>query len=193
MKKPISLKFTTKDLTQFMQNDFLETQEKQEMVSVGEISDAMLSEKTYIKDLYETLDRGKKETDGDFFIEVIRTHEGGYRKGFRRRQFWTHSCSTPTPGSAIYQYTRTEDKLDLLWDLPVTTACAFAYKHRKELPIEGMSNVLKTILDYYDGTLLKRAKKINGEYDGKGSAVIRIVNDERIELERERNYTRKHS
>lgn len=181
------------DLTRHMQQDFIETQEKQEKVSVGELSKAMLSEKTYIKDLYATLARGKKEVEGDFFIEVIRTHEGGYRKGFRRRQFWTYSCSTPTPGSAIYQYTRKDDKLDLLWDLPVTAACAFAYRNRKELPIEGTSRVLKTILDYYDGTLLKRSKKMNGEYDGKGTAVIRIASDERIELERERNYTRKYA
>jgi len=186
--KPISLKFSTADLTQHMQLDFLETQEKQEMVSVSEISQAMLSEKTYIKDLYETLARGKKATEGDFFIEVIRTHEPGRRKMFRRRQFWTNSCSTPTPGSAIYQYTRADDKLDLLWDLPPTTACAWAFRNKKELTLTGMGNVLPMIMDYYDGTLLKRAKKINGEYDGKGSAVIRICNDERIELERERNH-----
>jgi len=192
MTKPLTLKFTTGDLTRHMQHDFLETQEKQEMVSVGELSAAMTSEKTYGKDLFATVDRGKKETDGDFFVEVIRTHEPGYRTGFRRRQFWTYSCSTPTPCSAIYHYTREDDTLRLLWDLPVTTACAFAFRNKQELSLSGVGEALRTILDYYDGTLLKRSKKINGEYDGKGSAVIRIASDERIELERERNYTRKY-
>lgn len=191
MTKRTTLHFTTEDLTRQMQRDFLQSTDKQEMVSIGQLSEAMTSENTYLKDIFRVVERAKKLTDGDFFVEVIRTVEPGYRQMFRRSQFWTYACSTPQPATAIYHYHRKEEMLDLLWDLPPSNTINMVMRDPNRFPTEEIGDVMKYIFDYKNGTLHKRAKKINGEYNGKGSAVIRIVDDERLELERERRKTRR--
>lgn len=162
-KKPVVLKYSADDITNLRRADFLETVDKQEMVSVGELSKAMTAEDKYLKQLFIAVDKGKKSTEGDFYIEVVTNLELINRKARKTKFIVRKTCAPPLSGSAVYKFTRKEEKLDLLWVLPVKRACEFMYRNRLNINPVGTAHAMQYILDYYDGTLLKIAQKENGE------------------------------
>lgn len=158
-KKPFAFRTNTKQIVQNMQRDFEELTTKQEMVTVEELRREI--EKNYIKDLYSFLEKGKKECSDDFIIEVFRWHEVGDRKIWRKRLTQMLLVpSRPRPGRAYYYYDASEDILKFLWDLPPKSACKKAYANRFLLGVQ-IPDAIKTIIDYYDGTLERRAEEIN--------------------------------
>lgn len=162
VKKP-TLTLTTKDLITGMQNDFLEATEKQTMVPISEVSGHMLTGKDkYWNNLVKCMNRGKKALNGDFFIEVIRQLEVFQRKTVKTKYLYTPLMSTPRPGSAYYKYTRKDDRLDFLWDLPVIRACEIVYHNRVALALEN-KELVDTVTDYYSGKLFYRQELLNEE------------------------------
>lgn len=157
-QKPFTYRSTTKDITANMARDFNEITTKQEMVTVGEMSREQ--SKSYMPRLYAFLQKGKKRYSDDFIIEVNRWHEVGDRKVTRYRYRQILALPTPRPCRAYYYYDASEDTLDLLWDLPPAKACEWAFNNKVIVGLQ-MPTVMKTILDYYDGTLVKRADEIN--------------------------------
>lgn len=157
-KKPFVFRTDSKQITANMQRDFNELTTKQEMVSVGEMSTER--GKTYMPRLYSFLEKCKQRFADDFIIEVERWQEVADRKVIRYRYRQALALPTPRPGRAYYYYDASTQTLDLLWDLPPKKACEWAYNNRTLVGLQH-SDALKTILDYYDGTLTRKADEIN--------------------------------
>ncbi len=171
-----------------MRNSFLMTVDKQEGIPVGELSKQFTNQ--YLKDLATCAERGKKHTAGDFYIESIVQVEALLNFTRKRKWIWLNACPTPTPGSAVWKYIKAQDQVEVVWDLPVKRACEWMMSN-KAIITPDCYEVMNMVISYYDGSLLQKAMKINGELDGKGSSVIRIVDDETVE--RARSYTNRNT
>lgn len=173
-KPPFNRAFTfrtdTKNVTDNIRRDFQEVTEKQEMTTVGELSGEKA--KHYLPRLFTFLEKCKKQFNDDFIIEVHQWHEVGDRKVTRLRLRQTLALPTPRPGRAYYYYDSKNDCLDFLWDLPPEKACEWAYKNRMTVGTQ-MPNAMRTILDYYDGTLVKKADEINKKIADHRSSYVR--------------------
>lgn len=180
-KKVPHLTLTMDDIVTGMRNDFLEVVGKKEFIPIGELNKVLINDPNgYSKALDGRIEYGKSFYTGNFYIEVVSTIDPMRRTLLRRLHVARKTCATPTPGHAVWKYDRKDDRIFLLWDLPVEKSCRWLYLHRFELP-PSENKILKVILDFYDGTLEARARKENNEIDD--GATHRIITDER-EFER---------
>jgi len=148
--------------------------------TVGKISSKLLNQKfdtrdpielerelhkDYEQNIYECLERGKKDiTTGDFFIVLETKKERLLENVVRNYFFYRKTCPTPNTDQTVYHYHRSEDHIEFLWVIPSKDTCELFRNHVLEIaPNERV--LLKYVLDYYDGTLLRLAKKLNGEKD----------------------------
>lgn len=170
IKKPFTYRTDTQQVIKNMQRDFLLDVDKQEMVSVGELAHAKA--KDYMKRLLSFLDKCTAHYKEDFFIEVRRWHEVTDRTVTRYKLRQLKALPSPAPGKAYYFYDSKKSELDILWDLPDDGACKFAMRNRFKVGVE-MGTAMKTILEYYDGTLHRKADELNEQ-----------VNKDRVVYER---------
>lgn len=166
-KKPFTFRSDTQIITQNMQRDFEEIITPQELTTVGELSNA--KQVPYLDRLFSFLAKAKKVFSDDFIIEVHQWHEIGDRKVTRIRLRQLLALPTPRPGRSYYYYDSHDDILDLLWDLPPQKACEWAYNNRMTVGTQ-LPHAMTTILDYYDGTLVKKADEINKQIADKRSS-----------------------
>ena len=157
-KKPFVFRTTTKSITDNIRRDFSEVVDKQEMVTVGE----MTAErgKKFMEMLFAFLTKCIGRFNDDFIIEVFRHKEIADRKIDRIKFKQRLAVPTPRPGRSYWYYHANTKELEFLWDLPAKDACKWSYQHRSALLLKHPI-ALKTILDYYDGSLAKRADEIN--------------------------------
>jgi hypothetical protein len=121
--------------------------------------------KDYEQNIYECIERGKKDiTTGDFFIVLETKKERLLENVIRYYFLYRKTCPTPTTAQTVYHYHRSEDRIEFLWVVPSKDTCELFKRHVLEIaPDERL--LLKYVLDYYDDTLLRLAKKLNGEKD----------------------------
>jgi len=72
------------------------------------------------------------------------------------------SCPTPRCEMTAYRYDAFADKVEFLWSLPDLKSC-YAFVSNKDKVTPAEFETLQGILDFFDGTLLKLAKTLNGE------------------------------
>ena len=72
------------------------------------------------------------------------------------------SCPTPVCEMSVYRYDGFTKKIEFLWALPDLKSC-YAFVANKDKVTVAEYGTLQSILDYFDGTLLKLAKTLNGE------------------------------
>ena len=124
---------------------------------------AKINEQDYIKNLFECLETHKQIfKHSDFFVEVLTKKEPLIKNVVRNYFAGRLACPTPFFDQSVYQYHWYDDKLELLWALPVEEACRMYRNYALEVVPEERA-LLGHILDYYDGTLLRLAMKLNGE------------------------------
>jgi hypothetical protein len=153
-----ALDLTSDDLVETMRADFLLSVGKTEDVPVSEVAKELSSK--YLKALTGRIDYGKKTFPGNFFVEVVTRIVPLLHRTLRRTHVARLSCPTPKPGHEVWKYVKKDDRYYLLWSLPVKKSCEVIYRNRFNLLNDPS---LKNILDYYDGTLLHRAKVENNE------------------------------
>lgn len=118
----------------------------------------------YEKNIYECLERGKRECLGDFFIVTITKKEPLLENVLRHYFFYRLSCPTPDYDQTVYRYTRSSDTIDFLWVIPSRETCMTLMENRSRVsPAEY--GLLDYVVKFSDGTLYKRAKKLNGEVE----------------------------
>jgi hypothetical protein len=116
----------------------------------------------YEQNLLERVEDGKKKYISDFFVVVITKRERLMTNVMRNYFFHRISCPTPQWDQAVYSYSIKDDELEFLWVIPSRDACEHLrnnalYVHPDERELLGF------VLDFYDGTLDKLAKSMNGE------------------------------
>jgi len=104
----------------------------------------------------------KKFPNKDFYITVL-TFKDRLLKNVIRNYFITReSCPTPTYDQTVYKYHYKDKKIEFLWCIPARDICLLLMDNALYLdPYEKA--LLKFVLDFKNGTLLKLAKKLNNE------------------------------
>lgn len=114
------------------------------------------------KNIHEAVERGKKDFVSDFFVVVATKREKLLPNVFRNYFMNTLSCPTPNYDQTLYQYTYEGDEIKLLWTIPGREICYFIKDNILSLPKE-QNELIQFVLDFSDGTLMKKAKLLNKE------------------------------
>jgi len=117
-------------------------------------------------------ERGKKLYEGDFYIVVGIKRERLLKNVIRRQIFHRSTCPTPQNDQTVYKYHKNGDRIEFLWVIPSLDTCmTFVNDAHNVAPEEW--DLLKFVLEFEDGTLLKKAKKLNNELTDE-SYIIKI-------------------
>lgn len=119
----------------------------------------------YDKNLFETIDRLKKDWPRqNFYIVVITKRERLMTNVLRNYFMGRLSCPTPDYDQVVYEYDHKIDKINLLWVIPSKDTCTQMLADPLSVPFEERQ-LLRYVLDDADGTLLKLSKTKNGEIE----------------------------
>lgn len=104
---------------------------------------------------------------GNFYIAALLKKEKLLQNVLRNYFVPTISCPTPHFDQTVYLYNYEKDDIEFLWVVPdKETSEIFRENRLKIVPNER--GLLKFVLDYYDGTLFRLAKRLNGESTNPG-------------------------
>lgn len=118
--------------------------------------------KEYEQDVHTCVDNHKSIFPGDFYVVVLRKRERLLQNVFRTFFLGRLSCPTPTFDQTVYKYHRADDAIEFLWVVPDHQTCVvFKLDALRIIPEER--ELLRFVLEYYDGTLDKRAALLNQE------------------------------
>jgi len=116
----------------------------------------------YEKNINECVDRSLKDFDGDFYIIVETEKERLMENVLRNYFFGRQSCPTPSYDQTVYKYDRSAGVVSFLWVVPSKDTCEMMRDNA--LNIAPEERVLRDfVIDFYEGRLMKLAKKLNGE------------------------------
>ncbi len=100
--------------------------------------------------------------DGSFYVVVLTKKERLMDNVLRNYFFSTMYCPTPDFNQSVYKYHHDREQLEYLWTLPDEEVCkAFIANTNYVVPEER--EMLSYILQFYDGSLIKKARQLNGE------------------------------
>ncbi|MGH3054050.1 MAG: hypothetical protein ACRDL7_03615 [Gaiellaceae bacterium] len=140
---------------------YVEIKEKvQDQATAPEFVEAIGND--FMPKLLSMVESDKKKTDRDFFIEAcISMHPllPGTPQFFMISR---HTCPTPFPDRAVFHYNRQKDELAFLWHVPSLKECQYYIENLFNLT-EQERAAAQDVLSYRDGSLLQRAKQLNGE------------------------------
>lgn len=152
--------------------------EKEDRKTIGALSQELLAKEqdtddavelqreiqgdSYEVELLAAVDRGKKKYFSDFYVVPINQRFRLLPNVIRTYFIDRISCPTPDYDQAVYKYTRKEDKVEFLWVIPDKHTCEYMHTHALEVDAE-QRELLNFVLDFYDGTLLQKARKLNRE------------------------------
>lgn len=141
-------------------HDILSNETGSEKVNAQELRRE--AQKDYVKLLYDAVEDGKKAFPEDFFLEAITINYKVLARTINSKIVIRKTAPTPTYDSTAYHYHRLSDHLEFLWVVPSKEACRHLQYHALDVAPE--ERVLRDfVLEYFDGTLLRRCKKLNNE------------------------------
>lgn len=108
------------------------------------------------------VEAGKKKHDGDFFVVVLTKKERLMRNVLRFYYFSRQTCPSPEWDQTVYHYHIGSDHIEYLWTVPSKDTCQYLKDFALELPPDE-HELLRYVFDFDDGTLLNKAKQLNGE------------------------------
>lgn len=116
----------------------------------------------YEINLIETITSGKAIYNHPFYAVVITKKERLMENVLRHYFFHRSTCPTPDYDQAVYRYTPFTDHLEFLWVIPAKDVCY--YLRDNALMVDKKeSDLLKYVLEFFDDTLMIKAKRLNGE------------------------------
>jgi hypothetical protein len=128
--------------------------------SAGEQMEAQLV--NYESNVFDRVAHGKATYPGDFYIVVIAKREKLMPNTFRLYYFHRLTCPTPDYDQTVYRYIRADDRVEFLWVVPAKPVIQEMIANRLELD-SSVSQLLKFVLEFVDGTLDRKARLLNGE------------------------------
>jgi len=145
--------------------------------TVGKISSYLLSRQTetqspidiqreaqkdYFSNLEQSLNQGLKAFAGDFYIVVITKKERLMQNVLRNYFAVRETCPTPDWDQTVWFARRVDQSIDYLWTIPAKDVCEHL-KLNALYVVDAEKQLLNFVLKFEDGSLLKEAKKRNGE------------------------------
>ena len=135
---------------------------------VPEASDAteqmreQLSE--YDQNMVACIEDAKTKYFNDFYIVVITKKERLMPNVIRNYFFSRFTCPTPDYDQTVYKYSKSSDTIEFIWVIPSKQACLYLLNNPLEVKEKEL---LKFTLEFYDGTLAKKALLLNNELEGE--------------------------
>jgi hypothetical protein len=158
-------------LQELMYSDPLK-QDPNVRVNAGEVVDNLHGGENWEKNLLESIERGKKNIKDTFYIAVHFKYEKLIEQLTRDYWFVRRSCPTPTFDQVVYKYDKVKG-LQFLWTLPSREDC-YAYKNNMLFVPDERKDVLRYVLDFFDGNLDELCMRENKE-QGKPGDMVRIL------------------
>lgn len=119
----------------------------------------------YDENIHECVKKHREVFDGDFYVVVITKKERLMKNVLRGYFLARLSCPTPDYDQAVYKYTRADDNLEFLWVVPSADTVKLMRENVHYVPHDKYA-LLGFVLKFIDGTLLREARKLNGEKEG---------------------------
>ncbi len=135
-------------------------QKESHPVDVIEQTNEMLTD--WDKNIEAAIQEGKTKYNYDFYIHVETKQEKLLQNVLRNYFFTRTTCPTPNYDQTIFKYHYKEDIPEFLWVIPSRMACKIIKAGALHLP-EDQKELLGFVMDFDDGTLLKKCKELNGE------------------------------
>ena len=126
--------------------------------------------KDYEKNVFEAVERGKKDFPDDFFVVVITKKEPLMQNVLRHYYFCRLSCPTPDYDQTVYKFKRLTDIVFFVWTIPSRDTCHML-KENKHLVHPSEYGLLDFVLKFDDGTLRRLAKELNGEKEDSSELI----------------------
>jgi hypothetical protein len=122
-------------------------------------------QREYLEELISCVQRSKKDFKGDFFVVVLTKNERVFRNRVLRNIFFPrHSCPTPNYDQSVFKYNSADECLEYIWTIPSQDSCHHLLNN-KHLVVKEEQELLRFVLDFADGTLMKRCMELNNEGD----------------------------
>jgi hypothetical protein len=116
----------------------------------------------YDKNIFECIDAHKGTYKGNFYIVVLTKKERLMQNVIRNYFMARSTCPSPDFDQVVYHYNALDESIEFLWVLPSKDTCEYLKFHMLLLPSE-QKELLGFVLSFYDGSLTKLCKKLNGE------------------------------
>lgn len=131
------------------------------------------AQKKYLDELLIAIERGKKIYGGDFYVEVNTKMEHLMTNVTRNYFVVRSTCPTPFFDQSVFKYDHKEETLTYLWTVPNRDAC-YHLKDNALLVAPEEQQLLQFVLDFFDGTLLAHAQKLNNETSDAQLAFVKV-------------------
>lgn len=118
----------------------------------------------YDKNIFACIEDAKKQYPKDFYVVVLTKKERLMQNVIRNYFMARLTCPTPDYDQVVYRYNFLDESIDFLWVVPSKDTCELLRAHFLEVPPQE-KELLNFILSFYDGSLLKQCKKLNGEQE----------------------------
>ena len=116
----------------------------------------------YDQNMFDCIGDAKNKYPTDFYVTVITKKERLMPNVMRNYFFARHSCPTPDYDQTVYLYTRTDDSIEFLWVIPSKQTCLYMVTNPLEIQEREL---LQFVLDFADGTLMKKSMILNKEIE----------------------------
>lgn len=150
--------------------------QQQDKVDVFEFVNATQAD--FMPRLIEMINRDKQKTDKDFFVEVCIRRNAFMPDVFETYMKSRHTCPTPFYDRSVFQYDRHNDRIIFLWHIPSLEECDYYLQNILHLRPDE-KEAFKDVLDFKEGTLLRKAKQLNSEINDYGIRFFRKDSDGR--------------
>ena len=118
----------------------------------------------YDKNLYECAEKCKRAFSGDSYIVVLTKKERLMQNVIRNYFTGRQSCPTPEWDQVVYHYRRSSEDIIFLWSIPAKDICEWMMQNPWLLATEE-KELYSFVTQFYDGTLLLKAKQLNKEIE----------------------------
>lgn len=116
----------------------------------------------YLPNLIECASLNRDKFDGDFFIEVLRVHQGPLYNIFKFQFMAQVNCPTPRFNQDVYLYHADTEFIEYIWTLPDVVDCCELLDDK--LVMNHPSAELRDmVVAFADGTLMKKCNSYNNE------------------------------
>ncbi len=120
------------------------------------------STRSTMDEIWIAVDRGKQEHKDPFFVVVLKRKERTLTNVIRQQFMYRKSCPTPTYLQSVFRYIPKDDELEYLWSLPTKQRCMNMYMNKELVPPEEYQ-LLRFVMDYFEGNLDRMAQTYNNE------------------------------
>jgi len=141
-----------------------ELQKKEDGYTVNalEFGKEWLKKKKYMDKLLNVAEKAKNKFVGDFFVLFLLKKEKLAYRTMHSYFVAEKSCPTPAYDQSVFRYISKEDYLEHMWTVPSVQLCDYMFLNAAFVPPEEWC-LLRHILKFKDGTLLHKARVLNGE------------------------------